>query len=444
MSIKRFFKKVRQVLIYDYLVICVLSFSIFFGIPVQRSYSQEANKLTETSENLQQQNTLIENHNKRHVIDSPISATSQSIGKIAKKRGLKKAISYNPVIDKSGNIFIASCDGKLSAIDPDGDTKWYVQLADKINTGFAISSDNTLYFSSEKTLYAIGLNGVLKWIFNADNIIDFPSVLDNQGNVYIVTKRDDFLYAIRPDGSLYWNAHINGHISTPPSITMDGRIYVTTQNNILYAINADGSLRWRREIYCRREDRPLSVAEAVNVASSNTTLQSNTKPVQEAREQNTPQVLRISYLKPEEIQASSKETDRPAITSFAASTLQGTPPLSVKFSDASTGKIISRFWDFGDGTLVSAEQVPDHVYTTPGNYDVRLIVNRPDSTSNIIRRSYITVTDTFSNNSKEITTNKQGKNNDMPLALTPISNIHNNAKLSESETLISVANGKDP
>jgi PKD repeat protein len=46
-------------------------------------------------------------------------------------------------------------------------------------------------------------------------MIDFPPVLDNHGNFYIVTKKDDFLYAVKPDGSLYWKVHINGHISTP-------------------------------------------------------------------------------------------------------------------------------------------------------------------------------------------------------------------------------------
>ena len=97
-----------------------------------------------------------------------------------------------PVIDKNGNIYLASCDGKLSAIDSTGNTKWYIQLADNINVGCTISSDDTLYFSSGKTLYAISSNGVLKWLFNADNTIDFPSVLDNHGNVYIVTKKDDF------------------------------------------------------------------------------------------------------------------------------------------------------------------------------------------------------------------------------------------------------------
>lgn len=398
-----------QVLIQDHLVVCVLFISIFSLLTPQPSHSQEANKIAETSSHLQQQSTLIENRNEQLASDSRSSASVRGMRKIAKKRGVKKALSHTPVFDKSGNIYLASCDGKLSAIDPAGNTKWYIQLADKINTGLAISPDSALYFCSEKTLYAIGLNGALKWIFSADNVIDFPPVLDNQGNICVVTKKDDFLYAIRPDGSLYWKSHIiNGHIATPPSITTDGSIYVTTHNNILYAINADGTLRWRREIYCRQAAQPAAVVKTTNITGLNSTPQFGTKPVHESQEQTSPpQALRIAHIKPEEIQTSSNETDKPASTSFTASTVTGALPLTIKFSDNSTGKIIDRFWDFGDGTPIISEPYPVHTYTAPGEYNVRLIIRRPDNTSTITRQSYITVIN-LSNSSKESMTNIQG------------------------------------
>lgn len=444
MSVKCILKKVLQVLIQDHLAVSVLSISIFSLLTPQPSHSQEADKIAETSSSLQQQNTLVENRNEQLAPDFQPPVSTRGMRKIAKKRGVKKTLSYTPVFDKSGNIYLASCDGKLSAIDPAGNTKWYIQLADKINTSLAISPDSTLYFCSEKTLYAIGSNGALKWIFSADNVIDFPPVLDNQGNICVVTKKDDFLYAIRPDGSLCWKSHIiNGHISTPPSITTDGSIYITTHNNILYAINADGTLRWRREIHRRQADQPASVAKTANIAGLNSTLQYGTKPIHESQEQTSSQALRITHIKPEEIQTSSNETDKPASTSFAASTVTGASPLTIKFSDNSTGKIIGRRWDFGDGTPINYEQYPVHTYTAPGEYNVRLIISRPDNTSTIVRRSYITVIDIL-NSSKQSMTNIKGENNNMPSVLAPISNIHNDVRLSETETLVSIANSKEP
>ena len=35
----------------------------------------------------------------------------------------------------------------------------------------------------------MGSNGALKWIFNAENTTDLPSVIDNHVNVYIIIKK---------------------------------------------------------------------------------------------------------------------------------------------------------------------------------------------------------------------------------------------------------------
>ncbi|MDD5511376.1 MAG: PKD domain-containing protein [Dehalococcoidales bacterium] len=64
------------------------------------------------------------------------------------------------------------------------------------------------------------------------------------------------------------------------------------------------------------------------------------------------------------------------LAGFSASIGAGYAPLSVKFTDASTGDIISRSWDFGDGGT-SIEKSPTHIFTTPGVYEVVLAVTGP-------------------------------------------------------------------
>lgn len=59
------------------------------------------------------------------------------------------------------------------------------------------------------------------------------------------------------------------------------------------------------------------------------------------------------------------------VAAFTGSPLTGEAPLSVSFTDTSTGSPTSWLWSFGDGKL-SAEQNPVHVYETPGSYDVNL------------------------------------------------------------------------
>lgn len=50
------------------------------------------------------------------------------------------------------------------------------------------------------------------------------------------------------------------------------------------------------------------------------------------------------------------------------------PPLTVRFTDASTGNVTAWAWDFGDGQT-STERNPTHTYAAPGDYTVRLEVN---------------------------------------------------------------------
>ena len=66
---------------------------------------------------------------------------------------------------------------------------------------------------------------------------------------------------------------------------------------------------------------------------------------------------------------------------FTPDVTEGTAPLTVTFTDASTGDITDRTWAFGDGGT-SIEVSPVHEYTVAGTYTVTLTVNGPGGTSN--------------------------------------------------------------
>jgi PKD repeat protein len=63
---------------------------------------------------------------------------------------------------------------------------------------------------------------------------------------------------------------------------------------------------------------------------------------------------------------------------FTAAPTTGAAPMTVGFTDQSTGPITSWSWDFGDGST-STVQNPYHVYAEPGNYSVTLTVTGPGS-----------------------------------------------------------------
>ncbi len=76
------------------------------------------------------------------------------------------------------------------------------------------------------------------------------------------------------------------------------------------------------------------------------------------------------------------EVAEPPIAAFDADPETGTAPLTVSFTDESTGDITSYAWDFnGDGSTDSTAQNPTALYNTPGDYEVSLVVTGPGGES---------------------------------------------------------------
>ena len=80
----------------------------------------------------------------------------------------------------------------------------------------------------------------------------------------------------------------------------------------------------------------------------------------------------------------------PPTASFTADPTSGCAPLTVQFTDQSSGDINSWQWDFGDGTT-STEQNPQHTYNNPGTYTVSLTVSGPGGSDTDTQTDLITV-----------------------------------------------------
>jgi len=77
---------------------------------------------------------------------------------------------------------------------------------------------------------------------------------------------------------------------------------------------------------------------------------------------------------------------------FSASPRSGTAPLSVAFSDLSTGAITAWAWDFGDGATSGLEN-PAHVYAANGSYAVALTLSGPGGPATKRELGYVVVGD---------------------------------------------------
>ncbi|MDD5095307.1 MAG: PKD domain-containing protein [Dehalococcoidia bacterium] len=84
----------------------------------------------------------------------------------------------------------------------------------------------------------------------------------------------------------------------------------------------------------------------------------------------------------------------PATTAaFTADVTSGTAPLTVHFTDQSTGSPTSWAWDFdNNGTVDSIAQNPSYVYASAGTYTVKLTATNAGGSDEETKTNYITVT----------------------------------------------------
>jgi hypothetical protein len=80
----------------------------------------------------------------------------------------------------------------------------------------------------------------------------------------------------------------------------------------------------------------------------------------------------------------------PSTAAFTANLTSGERPLTVQFTDESTGIVTKREWDFGDGNT-STDQNPVHTYTMAGTYTVTLTATGPGGSDNKTKTDYIVV-----------------------------------------------------
>ena len=76
---------------------------------------------------------------------------------------------------------------------------------------------------------------------------------------------------------------------------------------------------------------------------------------------------------------------------FLASPTTGAGPLSVDFTDTSSGNIGNWSWDFGDGTT-STQRHPSHTYQDPGSYSISLTVTGSGGTDTRTKADLVVVT----------------------------------------------------
>ena len=118
--------------------------------------------------------------------------------------------------------------------------------------------------------------------------------------------------------------------------------------------------------------------------------------------------------------AGSASADSVPVANFTSNVTNGSAPLTVQYTDTSSGSPTSWNWNFGDGQSSTVEN-PTHTYSEVGNYSVTLNVTNSAGSSSLTQNNYVSTGSSVITNNNGIdiyVANTAGVKYDMPNGVT--------------------------
>lgn len=113
-----------------------------------------------------------------------------------------------------------------------------------------VGPDGTIYFgSNDNYLFALKPDGTKEWTFKTGDLIRGSPSIDANGSVYF-SSDEGYLYALNPNGTEKWDLLIRTtdrgmkYMSSSPMVLKNGTIYVGSDDYDLYAIDPNGNIKW--------------------------------------------------------------------------------------------------------------------------------------------------------------------------------------------------------
>ena len=175
--------------------------------------------------------------------------TAIAIKEVVPWRNYGSTICGAPVIGADGTIYVAFCDGPILVLNAEGLLlRSYTSDVFGIRDSPVLGSDGTIYVSSyEGAVRAFNTDGSVKWSYprKSDFTTDFyeSPVLGDDGTIYAIS-REGKLYAIYEGGLLKWVYDAECRSDFSPAVGKDGTVYVNCLFGDMRAIDSKGILKW--------------------------------------------------------------------------------------------------------------------------------------------------------------------------------------------------------
>jgi outer membrane protein assembly factor BamB len=156
------------------------------------------------------------------------------------------------MVDSTDDLLIAGYDQTLHSINPDsGLERWSFTEAGNRYIAAPLVVDEMIYApNADGTLYALDVNGNLKWEFTSDDPLWASPIWSESCDCVYQVSMDHYLYALDPvSGNLRWKtADLGGPIVSQPALGDNGLIILGTFNNQVLALDENSQeIVWQLE-----------------------------------------------------------------------------------------------------------------------------------------------------------------------------------------------------
>ena len=310
-------------------------------------------------------------------------------------------VPYGVAVDSSGNVYVADKgNNRIQKFSSDGSflSKWGSYGSGDgqfiIPEGIAVDPSGNVYVVDELFGWIQKFNStgtfLTKWRgaeFPSQATILLGVATDSSGNIYVADQDypNSRILKFTSNGTFLakWGSYGtgDGQFSGPYGVAVDssGNVFVTEVNTIygkldnyrIQKFNSDGifMVMWGSN---GSGDGQFESPCGVAVDSSGNVFVADTGN--------------------NRIQKFAPFSANPPVAGFTGTPTSGTAPLTVQFTDSSTGSPTSWNWDFGDVSSVNATQRnPVHTYVSNGTYTVSLNATNSAGSNTFTRTNYITV-----------------------------------------------------
>jgi hypothetical protein len=189
----------------------------------------------------------------------------------------------NPLVHTDGSLYLLTAANAIHVLAADGTEQAVIELPEPIfileeqvfgggavETPFTpiLAPNGSIVVASDTRLYAIDLDGAVRWEFPLDDVPHSPPIAGPDGTTYFQLDRLGSLYAFSPEDGLLWKHDLEDGLRPAfffPVISSTGDIFYSITNGMagqIEALSPAGELLWRTQLTTFNFYRPIQITPA--------------------------------------------------------------------------------------------------------------------------------------------------------------------------------------